>query len=144
MAIEAIPSLSQLTPRQQSVAIVLARQAAMREVKRRRQKQGIKGTLPFSTLSRLAIEHLQAHPELYAEALASPVVQELGVAHRKRRPRNQALRCAYLKCKMQRRERGNDRRLRWSALTASRLKANTPLSGRPVQRRSSLRRLQPY
>jgi hypothetical protein len=75
-------------------AVILARQAAMREVKRRRQKQGIKGSLPFSTLARLGNEWLAAHPELYAEALASPIVQELQLPHRKRRPdRKQELLC---------------------------------------------------
>jgi hypothetical protein len=56
----------------QHAAVILARQAAMREVKRRRQKQGIKETLPFSTLARLGNEWLAAHPELYAQAAASP------------------------------------------------------------------------
>ena len=63
----------------QHAAVILARQHAMREVKRRRQKQGIKGPLPFSTLSRLAIEWLDAHPELLADAAASPIVQELRI-----------------------------------------------------------------
>jgi hypothetical protein len=70
----------------QHAAVILARQAAMREVKRRRQKLGIKETLPYSTLSRLAIEWLDQHPELYAEALASPIVQILGMTHRRRKP----------------------------------------------------------
>jgi hypothetical protein len=69
----------------QHTAVILARQSAMREVKRRRQKQGIKGTLPFSTLARLGNEWLAAHPELYAEALASPIVQNLGITCRRRR-----------------------------------------------------------
>ena len=59
----------------QHAAVILARQAAMREVKRRRQKQGIKGSLPYAVLSRLAIEHLQAHPELLLQAAADPIVQ---------------------------------------------------------------------
>jgi hypothetical protein len=62
------------------------RQAAMREVKRRRQKLGIKETLPNSTLTRLAIEWLDQHPELYAVALASPIVQNLRLAHSRRGP----------------------------------------------------------
>ena len=79
MAAEANPSLLR-----QHAVVILARQSAMREVKRRRQKQGIKGSLPFSTLSRLAIEHLQANPQLIAEAAASPIVQMLGNSHRQR------------------------------------------------------------
>jgi hypothetical protein len=58
----------------------------MREVRRRRQKLGLHETLPYSTLTRLAIEHLQAHPELIAETAASPIVQELGNSIRRRRP----------------------------------------------------------
>jgi hypothetical protein len=54
----------------QHAAVILGRQAAMREVKRRRQKAGIKGTLPHSTLARLGIEWLHDHPELLAEARA--------------------------------------------------------------------------
>jgi hypothetical protein len=80
MTVEANPILQR-----QTAAVILA-QAAMREVKRRRQKQGLRETLPFSTLSRMAIEHLQAHPELYADALASPVVQNLRITNRRRRP----------------------------------------------------------
>ena len=75
----------------QHATVILARQAAMGEVKRRRQKQGQRETLPYAVLSRLANEWLDDHPELYAEALASPIVQNLQLAHRKRRPRNQAL-----------------------------------------------------
>jgi hypothetical protein len=70
----------------QHAAVILARQWATREVKRRRQKQGIKGSLPFSTRARLGNEWLAAHPELSAEALAPPIVQELQLPHRKRRP----------------------------------------------------------
>jgi hypothetical protein len=92
MAVEANSSLFR-----HHVCVILARQAAIREVKRRRQRQGIKETLPFSTLARLGNEWLAAHPELYAEALASPIVQNLELAHRKRRPRNQGL----LLCKSQ-------------------------------------------
>jgi hypothetical protein len=75
----------------QSAAVILARQAAMQEVKRRRQKQGIKGTLPFSTLARLGNEWLAAHPQPIAESAASPIVQNLSNSFRKRRPGNQAL-----------------------------------------------------
>jgi hypothetical protein len=67
MAADANPSLLR-----QHAAVILARQAAMREVKRRRQKQGLRETLPHSTLARLGQVWLAAHPELYAEALASP------------------------------------------------------------------------
>jgi hypothetical protein len=73
MAAEANASLLR-----QQAAVILARRAAMREVKRRRQKQGLRGTLPHATLARLGQEWLQAHPELLAEAAASPIVQNLG------------------------------------------------------------------
>jgi hypothetical protein len=86
MAVEANPILQR-----QHAAVILARRAAMREVKRNRQRQGLRETLPMSVLSRMAREWLAAHPELYAEALASPIVHELQLAHRKRRPGNQAL-----------------------------------------------------
>jgi hypothetical protein len=75
----------------QSAIVILARRAAMREVKRRRQKQGLRETLPHSTLARLSIEWLADHPALLAEAAASPIVQNLGNSIRRRRPRNQAL-----------------------------------------------------
>jgi DNA invertase Pin-like site-specific DNA recombinase len=70
----------------QHAAVILARRAALREVKRRRQKQGLRQTLPYSVLSRLANEWLADHPELYTEAMASPIVQELGITNRSRRP----------------------------------------------------------
>jgi hypothetical protein len=76
----------------QHAAVILARQQAMREVKRRRQKQGIKGPLPFSTLSRLANGWLDAHPELIAQAAADPIVLQISqVSIKKRRPAAQAL-----------------------------------------------------
>jgi hypothetical protein len=68
----------------QHAAVILARQAAMRKVKRRRQKQGFRETLPMAVLSRLAIEHLQANPELYAEAAVSPIVQNLSNSFQKK------------------------------------------------------------
>jgi hypothetical protein len=40
--------------------------------------------VPHSTLARLAIEHLQAHPHLLAEAAADPLVQILTLTHRRR------------------------------------------------------------
>jgi hypothetical protein len=60
MAVEANPSLLR-----QHAAVILARQAAMREVKRLRQKKGIRETLPFSTLSRLANEWLPIMTQHY-------------------------------------------------------------------------------
>jgi hypothetical protein len=72
----------------QHAAVILARQAALRVVKRQIQREGrIKlGSLPFSTLSRLAIEWLDAHPELLSEAELSPIVQNLRIPNRRRRP----------------------------------------------------------
>jgi phage FluMu protein gp41 len=62
----------------QSAIVILAQQSAMRAVRRRIQKEGrIKGPLPLSTLSRLANEWLHDHPQLLAEAAASPIVAEL-------------------------------------------------------------------
>jgi hypothetical protein len=46
MAVEANPSLLR-----QHAVVILARQAAMREVKRQRQRQGLRQTLPMSTLN---------------------------------------------------------------------------------------------
>jgi hypothetical protein len=82
----------------QHAAVILARQAATREVKRRRQKQGQRETLPYSTLSRLAIEHLQTNPQLIDEAAADPPVQILGVPHRNGGREIMHFHCAYLKC----------------------------------------------
>jgi hypothetical protein len=79
MAAEANPSLFR-----QHAAVILARQAAMREVKRQRQRQGLRETLPYSTLIRLAMEYLQAHRELIADAAASPIVQNLGIVRKRR------------------------------------------------------------
>jgi hypothetical protein len=75
----------------QHAAVILARQQAIKAVRRQRQKQGLRETLPMSVLSRLAREWLDDHPALLAEAAASPILQNLQLAHRKRRPRNQAL-----------------------------------------------------
>ena len=81
----AAPSLRSLLAERQAAAVVLARQAALRAVRRRIQKEGkIKEPLPLSTLSRLANEWLDDHPELYAEALASPIVQNSGIVRRRR------------------------------------------------------------
>jgi hypothetical protein len=50
MAAEANPSLLR-----HHAAVILARQAAIKQIKRQRKKQGLRETLPYSTLSRLAI-----------------------------------------------------------------------------------------
>src|SRR6516162_2707604 len=65
--------LASLLAERQHAVFVLAKQAAIRAVRRKIQKEGrIKlWTLPLSTITRLADEHLRQHPELYAEALAS-------------------------------------------------------------------------
>ena len=56
---------------------VLAKQAALRAVKRQIQKEGrVKVTLiPAGKLGALATWYLEAHPELFQEVLASPLVQ---------------------------------------------------------------------
>ena len=63
----------------QAAAIVLAQQAAMRIVKRQIKAQGrVKlSTLSAATLTRIANDYLREHPELIAEAAASPILQEL-------------------------------------------------------------------
>ena len=73
------PSLRSLLAERQHAAVILARQAAETAVKRRIQREGrIKlSTLTAAHLARLAIEHLEAHPELIAEAAASPILQNL-------------------------------------------------------------------
>jgi hypothetical protein len=68
----------------QHAAVILARQAAIQAVRQQRKRQGIRDTLPHSTLARLGQEWLAAHPELYAEALASPIVQQLGIVRKRR------------------------------------------------------------
>jgi RecB family exonuclease len=72
-------SLSELNALRQSAAVILARQAALRTIKSKIKREGrVKlGTLSQATLTRLANEWLQAHPELVAEAAASPIVAEL-------------------------------------------------------------------
>jgi hypothetical protein len=85
--------LPQLSPRQQSATVTLAQQAARNAVKRQLQREGrVKPSMvPYAKLTRLAEAYLATHRELYAQAALSPIVQNLGVAHRKRRPRNQGL-----------------------------------------------------
>jgi hypothetical protein len=63
----------------QSAIVILAQQAALRIVKRRIQAQGrVKlSTLSAATLTRIANDYLREHPELLAEAAASPILQEL-------------------------------------------------------------------
>jgi hypothetical protein len=81
MAAEANPSLLR-----QHAAVILARQAAQKAVKRRIQKEGrIKlSTLSAATIARLGNEWLCHHPELIAEAAASPIVQNLRITNRRR------------------------------------------------------------
>jgi hypothetical protein len=105
----ATSSLSQLNARQQSAVLILARLAAQREVRRRRQKAGIEGPLPFSTLSRLANEWLGQHPALLAEAAADPIVQNLQVSIKRRSPEIKDFRFAKVMNEM---EHANDSRLR--------------------------------
>jgi hypothetical protein len=77
----------------QSAVVILARQSAIRAVRRRIQKEGkIKEPLPLSTLSRLANEWLHCHPELLLEAAQSDIVLQMStLPHRKRRPAAQGL-----------------------------------------------------
>jgi hypothetical protein len=77
----------------QHAAVILARQAAQKAVKRRIQKEGrIKlSTLSAATIARLGNEWLHDHPELLAEAAQSPIVQNSTLPHRKRRPAAQGV-----------------------------------------------------
>ena len=86
----AISSLRSLLAERQHAAVILARQAALREVKRRRQKRGLRETLPYAVLSRLANEWLDQHPELID--LTDPIVVQMSqVSNRKRKPAAQGL-----------------------------------------------------
>jgi hypothetical protein len=83
----ATPSLAQLNPRQQSAAVILARQAARNAVKRQIQRRGrVKlSMVPYGEITRLADACLREHHELYAQSALSPIVQNLKDKHRKRR-----------------------------------------------------------
>src|SRR5215471_1904194 len=72
---------------------VLAKQSALRAVKRQIQKEGrLRVTLiPAGKLGALATQYLKAHPELFQEALASPIVQNSAKTHKQRSRRNQSL-----------------------------------------------------
>jgi hypothetical protein len=71
---------------ERSVIVILARQAALKQIKQQRQRQGLRETLPMSVLSRMAIDLVEANPQLIAEAALSPIVQNLRISNRKRRP----------------------------------------------------------
>ena len=98
MAAEADLSLPQLTPRQKIAATVLAEQAARRIVTRQLERQGCKPSrIPYAEVRQMWEAYLDEHRELYAQAALSPIVQELGIEHRRRRPAAQGL----LVCKSQ-------------------------------------------
>ena len=80
----------------QSAIVILARQAAQRAVKRRIRSQGrVKlSTLSLAHITRLANEYVLTHPELLIDAASDPIVQNLKVAHRKRRAEIKHIRCA--------------------------------------------------
>jgi hypothetical protein len=83
-----------LTPAQQSAIHVLAKQSARKAVKRRIQAEGrIKPwwIVTSAEISKLAGGYLRQHPELFAQAAASPIVQNLQVTNRQRRPAAQGL-----------------------------------------------------
>ena len=60
----ATPSLAQLNPRQQSAAVILARQAARNAVKRQIQRRGrVKlSMVPYGEITRLADAYLAGAP----------------------------------------------------------------------------------
>jgi hypothetical protein len=70
-------SLSELNARRQTAVVILAQQSAMRAVRRQIQREGrIKlWSLSHATLTRLGNEWLRQHPELIAEAAASPILE---------------------------------------------------------------------
>ena len=73
---------------------VLALLEAKRQVKRRLQSEGKFKVLLLSasTISRLAKDHLQAHPELYKQAMQSDLALHSSTnTHKRRRPGNQSL-----------------------------------------------------
>ena len=84
---------------------VLALLEAKRQVKRRLQSEG-RFKVPLlsaSTISRLAKDHLQAHPELYKQAMQSDLALHNSTnSIKSRRPRNQGL----LVCKSHERNGG--------------------------------------
>jgi hypothetical protein len=53
-----------------AMAMVLARHRAIRQIKHQRKRQGLRQSLPHSTLSKLATEYLEQHPALLLEAAA--------------------------------------------------------------------------
>ncbi len=80
--------LSQLTLQQQIATTALAKLAARNAVRRRLKREGrVKVQLvSLSQISRLADIYLEEHPELFAEAAQSDIVQNLAIKHRRRRP----------------------------------------------------------
>ena len=103
----ATPSLRSLHAERQHAAVILARQAAQKAVKRQIQREGrIKlSSLTAARIARLAYEWLDHHPELIAEALAS----ELRNCEKAKGRWSQRQILSQLMCKMESR---NGRRLR--------------------------------
>jgi HEPN domain-containing protein len=68
-----------MTPLAQAAAVILARQSAERLVKKRIRAEGRVplSTLSYATLTRMANELVEAHPEMIAEALGSPIIAAL-------------------------------------------------------------------
>jgi hypothetical protein len=90
----ATSSLSELNARRQFATITLTQLAARNAVKRQIQREGrIKPWWLVSPaqIAQLADDYLAAHPELYVQAAASPIVQNLQLPHKRRRPGNQPL-----------------------------------------------------
>jgi hypothetical protein len=80
-----------MTPLGQAAAVVLARVAAEREVRRRIKKAGRNPSLiPAARIARLGNEWLEEHPELIAEALADPILAALSSPPLPRRGRKAA------------------------------------------------------
>src|SRR4029077_5261065 len=67
----------------QHAAVILAQQAAQQAIKRQIKREGrVKlSSLTAAHIARLAIEYLDQHPQLIAQAAASPIVQNLKAAN---------------------------------------------------------------
>jgi hypothetical protein len=101
----ATSSLSELNARRHFATITLAQLAARNAVKRQIQREGrIKPwwLVTPAQIARQADDYLAAHPELYVQASLSPIVQNLQVTNRQRRPAAQGV----LVCKSQERNGG--------------------------------------
>jgi hypothetical protein len=71
-----------MTPHEVQIAIVLARRSAMRAIQKQRKRAGLRQSISHAVLAAMANQWLDAHPNLYAEAAADPLVRELARGRR--------------------------------------------------------------